>query len=156
MAFQPDQCWTLERVPKSLEPGPPYLLQNAKEIISIGRRVGNDKVCVGANVSRQHLQLVRSVSGGDVSDWQNIRWCVRDLGGLCGTWVNLAQIEAKSPFGLNCGDLIGIGCPEAESSKTPKLEKFVYRKFHSYIVVKAKLQNRSMHYACSIYISRHF
>ena len=129
MVFQPDQCWTLERVPKSLEPGPPYLLQNAKQDITVGRKVGsNDKICQGANVSRSHLRFVRSVSGnGDVSDWQNIRWSVEDLGGLCGTFVNLSRIEPNNAFGLNCGDLIGIGCPEKQSSRTPKIEKFVYR-----------------------------
>ena len=129
MVFQPDQCWTLERVPKSLEPGPPYLLQNAKQDITVGRKVGsNDKICQGANVSRSHLRFVRSVSGnGDVSDWQNIRWSVEDLGGLCGTFVNLNRIEPNNAFGLNCGDLIGIGCPEKQSSRTSKIEKFVYR-----------------------------
>ena len=59
MAFQPDQCWYLKRVPIHLE-GPAYLLQNAKEVVSFGRRVTtNDKVCNGPNVSRNHLRFVR-------------------------------------------------------------------------------------------------
>jgi hypothetical protein len=61
MAFQPDQCWYLERVPIHME-GPAYLLQNAKEVVSFGRRVTtNDKVCNGPNVSRNHLKFVRYV-----------------------------------------------------------------------------------------------
>ena len=59
MAFQPDQCWYLERVPINLE-GPAFLLQNAKEVVAFGRRVTtNDKVCNGPNVSRNHLKFVR-------------------------------------------------------------------------------------------------
>ena len=59
MAFQPDRLWSLERVPNTLE-GPSYLLQNAKDVVTFGRRVStNDKICNGPNVSRNHLIFVR-------------------------------------------------------------------------------------------------
>ena len=67
MAFQPDQCWYLERVPITME-GPAYLLQNAKEVVSFGRRVTtNDKVCNGPNVSRNHLKFVRYIPSDCIS-----------------------------------------------------------------------------------------
>ena len=124
IAYQPDQCWYLERVPSILE-GPGYLLQNAKEVVTFGRRVStNDKICNGPNVSRNHLKFVRN---GLSSDWQTIRWSVVDLGSMVGTFVNRNKIEPNNPFGLNCGDLIGIGCPEDSSSKDAGKETFVYR-----------------------------
>ena len=58
MAFQSDQCWYLERVPSTMEPA--YLLQNAKDVVTFGRKIGsNDKVCKGPYVSRHHLKFVR-------------------------------------------------------------------------------------------------
>ena len=51
-----------------------------------------------------------------------------DLGGMVGTYVNRARIEANNPFGLNCGDLIGIGCPESSSVREEGgKETFVYK-----------------------------
>jgi len=124
MAYQPDQCWTLGRVPSSME-CPAYLLQNAKEVVTFGRRqASNDKICNGPHVSRNHLKFVRS---GSASDWQNVRWSVVDLGGMVGTYVNRTRIEANNPFGLNCGDLIGVGCPEICSVREGGKETFVYR-----------------------------
>ena len=58
-----------------------FLLPNARDVIKVGRReTTNDKICNGVNVSRNHLQLVRKSHGGVASDWQNIRWSVKDLG----------------------------------------------------------------------------
>ena len=39
------------------------------------------------------------------------------LGGLCGTFINRKKIEKDFEFPLNCGDLLGIGCPDPVSSK---------------------------------------
>ena len=52
---------------------------------------------------------------------------VMDLGGMVGTFVNSDKIHPNNPFGLNCGDLIGVGCPENQSSKEGEKETFVYR-----------------------------
>ena len=41
---------------------------------------GNDKVCNGANVSREHLHFIKSAMGGAVDDWENIRWSIVDQG----------------------------------------------------------------------------
>lgn len=50
-----------------------------------------------------------------------------DLGGMVGTFVNRVRIESNNPFGLNCGDLIGVGCPEPSSVREGGKETFVYR-----------------------------
>ena len=91
------------------------------------RKLDDDQGSNGGNVSREHLHFIKSIMGCAVDDWENITWSIVDQGGLCGTFVNTNKIDAKTPFGLNCGDLIGIGCPDTQSSKTTKLEKFVYR-----------------------------
>jgi len=52
---------------------------------------------------------------------------VMDLGGMVGTFVNSDKIHPNNPFGLNCGDLISVGCPENQSSKEGEKETFVYR-----------------------------
>ena len=48
---------------------------------------------------------------------------------MCGTFINLMKIEKNAPFPLNCGDLIGVGCPDSSSSRSVdgKTEKFVYK-----------------------------
>ena len=61
---------------------------------------------------------------------------------MVGTFVNRNKIESNNPFGLNCGDLIGIGCPESCSSKDGVKETFVYRlrsprAFHAQVVEAA-------------------
>jgi len=61
---------------------------------------------------------------------------------MVGTYVNRNKIEANNPFGLNCGDLIGIGCPEGSSTKDGGKETFVYRlrsprAFHAQVVEAA-------------------
>ena len=115
-----------------MEPGPAFLLKNDVDTVRIGRRVGpneknevNDKVCRGINVSRNHLLFIRS---GNQSDWQNIRWCIKDLGGMCGTFVNTVKIQANTQTPLNCGDKIGIGCPNGNSfiGDVDRVERFVY------------------------------
>ena len=127
MEVLPEQCWTLVRVPMSMEPGPAFLLRNDMNKIKIGRRKRgtNDKVCNGAHVSREHLELVRSGK-----DWQTIRWNVKDLGGMGGTFVNTVKMDAQSQTALNCGDLIGLGCNSRMStiniSDQDDIESFVY------------------------------
>ena len=114
------------------------MLENARQTIKVGRRVGNNqKVCNGINVSKEHLVLSRDVVGGGDpgDDWTKIGWSILDLGSMCGTFVNREKIgdrEVKQtrPFSLNNGDLIGVGCPEGQSS--PALGKhkavtFVYK-----------------------------
>ena len=45
MSSQKVHCWTLERVPPDLATGPPFVLDNAKEKIRVGRReTTNDMV----------------------------------------------------------------------------------------------------------------
>ena len=45
MFSQKVHCWTLERVPPDLATGPPFVLDNAKEKIRVGRReTTNDMV----------------------------------------------------------------------------------------------------------------
>eukprot|EP00092_Neocalanus_flemingeri_P002450 GFUD01002620.1.p1 GENE.GFUD01002620.1~~GFUD01002620.1.p1 ORF type:complete len:733 (-),score=176.61 GFUD01002620.1:283-2481(-) len=123
--MDPDQCWTLSRVPNILE-GPEYLLQHDKEFVTFGRRQGtNDKICNGPNVSRNHLKFVRQ---GSALDWRNVNWSILDLGGTVGTFVNMVRIEPSQPFSLKCGDLIGVGCPEHRSTiRGGDKETFVYR-----------------------------
>ena len=115
----PEQCWSLVREPKHLEPCP-WLINNAISDLKIGRKLDQDKVCNGQNVSRRHLQLVRS---GDPGDWRTVRWSVLDLGGLNGTFLNKRRIQANLSHPLNCHDLLGIGCPDGQSTETT----FVYR-----------------------------
>ena len=115
----PDECWTLVREPTQLEPSP-WLIKNPLAEVFIGRKIGNDKVCNGQNVSRRHLKLARS---GNVEDWKSIRWSVTDLGGLNGTYLNRRRIDPNVPHPLNCNDLLGIGCPDVKSNETT----FVYR-----------------------------
>ena len=47
---------------------------------------------------------------------------------MVGTYVNRVRIEPNNPYGLNCGDLIGIGCPESLSTREQGgKETFVYK-----------------------------
>ena len=46
---------------------------------------------------------------------------------MVGTFVNMDKIDPNNPYGLNCGDLIGVGCPENSSSRDGTKETFVYR-----------------------------
>ena len=78
-------------------------------------------------MSRNHLKFVRDAGSGKGEDWRQISWSVLDLGGMCGTYINKIKIEAKKPHVLNDGDMIGVGCPEEKSSRTEKLEKFVFK-----------------------------
>ena len=115
----PEECWTLVREPSHLEPSS-WVIRTVSPDLNVGRKADNDKVCNGQNVSRRHLQIVRS---GDPGDWRNVRWSVKDLGGLNGTFLNKRRIEANLPYPLNCNDLLGIGCPDAQSTE----KNFVYR-----------------------------
>ena len=115
----PEECWTLEREPSHLEPSP-WLIRTVSPELNVGRKVDNDKVANGLNVSRRHLKIVRS---GNPEDWRTVRWSVLDLGGLNGTFLNLKRIEANVLYPLNCKDLLGIGCPDARSTENT----FVYR-----------------------------
>ena len=78
-------------------------------------------------MSRNHLQFVRDAGSGNGEDWRQISWSVLDLGGMCGTYINRNKIEPNRPRVLNDGDLVGVGCPEEKSSRSEKLEKFVFR-----------------------------
>ena len=136
--LQQKHCWTLERVPKVISVGGvpkvteifPFVLDNDRDIIQIGRREeGNDMICSGAHVSRNHLQLMRKSDDnnnpGDPGSWRNIHWEVIDLGGPSGTFVNQSRIVDTTR--LRDGDILGIGCWLAESSITNTSETFVYR-----------------------------
>jgi hypothetical protein len=51
-----------------------------------------------------------------------------DLGGMVGTFVNMVRIEPGQPYELQCGDVIGVGCPEGRSTlREGGKETFVYR-----------------------------
>ena len=78
-------------------------------------------------MSRNHLQFVRDAGSGNGEDWRQISWLVVDLNGMCGTYINLNKIEANKARVLNDGDLVGVGCPDEESSWTETLEKFVFK-----------------------------
>ena len=77
-------------------------------------------------MSRNHLQFVRDAGSGNGEDWRQISWLVVDLNGMCGTYINLNKIEANKSRVLNNGDLVGVGCPDQESSKSEAIEKFVF------------------------------
>ena len=78
-------------------------------------------------MSRNHLQFVRDAGSGNGEDWRQISWLVVDLNGMCGTFINLNKIEANKSRVLNNGDLVGVGCPDQESSKSEAIEKFVFK-----------------------------
>ena len=78
-------------------------------------------------MSRNHLQFVRDAGSGNGEDWRQISWLVVDLNGMCGTYINLNKIEANKSRVLNNGDLVGVGCPDQESSKSEAIEKFVFK-----------------------------
>ena len=121
----PEECWTLVREPSHLEPSP-WLIKNVLPDLNVGRKVENDKVCNGKNVSRRHLKIVRS---GNPQDWTSVRWSVQDLGGTNGTFLNKRRIGANLSHPLNCNDLLGIGCPDAKSTEGT----FVYRYSLQYV-----------------------
>ena len=115
----PEECWSLVREPSQLEPFP-WLIRTPSTDLNVGRKVDNDKACNGQNVSRRHLRIVRS---GNPEDWRSVRWSVQDLGGINGTFLNRRRIEANLLYPLSCNDLLGIGCPDAQS----RGNTFVYR-----------------------------
>ena len=98
-----NHCWTLERVPKTLESS--FVMKNSQEKVKVGRKVGNHKVCSGVHVSREHLQFIRS---GRPDDWRTIRWSIECFGGLTGTFVNRKKIQKNKEIILNDGDKIGV------------------------------------------------
>ena len=112
--------WSLERtfVTKKF---PRSHLVNALNVVTFGRSSDNMFVLEGPLVSRNHLRFVRS---GDMSDWRSVRWSVEDLGGFNGTYVNMKKIQPFSQYGLNSGDLIGVGIPHGELQG--QMEVFVY------------------------------
>jgi len=120
-----EHYWFLERV--GVQELPNYILQNSKDSITVGRRkVGNDKVIKKTvQVSRDHLVFERY---GRPEDWQSVRWSVKDLGGLNGTFVNQKRLNANQAEVLNADDLIGIGCGDPESRvQADGIEIHVYR-----------------------------
>ena len=61
------------------------------------------------------------------SEWEKVSWSIIDLGGLVGTFINGIKVESNTPHNLNCGDLIGVGCPENKSCREKGKETFVFK-----------------------------
>jgi len=120
MTNGPEYYWSLERTFVTMN-SPRSLLVNALNVVTFGRSSDNMFVLEGPLVSRNHLRFVRS---GDMSDWRSVRWSVEDLGGFNGTYVNMKKIQPFSQYGLNSGDLIGVGIPHGELQG--QMEVFVY------------------------------
>jgi len=119
---EPDHCWSMERIGVGEVP---YLLNNIKDTIRIGRSAAlNDKICAGNHVSKQHIKLQRF---GAVEDWRNIRWSVQDNNTSNGTFVNAHKIPINVAYNLNPDDILGMGCPTKKSMKAANQETFVYQ-----------------------------
>ena len=143
MQSEVEEFWRLERV--GVEESAFYL---QKDMVTVGRKIKiNHKPCNGPNVSRNHLKFVRSSSTLDCSsrqDWRKVTWSVRDLGTVAGSYLNGVKIVPRTSYSLNCGDIIGVGCPLSYSVKRKDFETFVYR-IHAPEVEKkglAPLDNR--------------
>ena len=143
MQSKVEEFWRLERV--GVEESAFYL---QKDMVTVGRKIKiNHKPCNGPNVSRNHLKFVRSSSTLDCSsrqDWRKVTWSVRDLGTVAGSYLNGVKIVPRTSYSLNCGDIIGVGCPLSYSVKRKDFETFVYR-IHAPEVEKkglAPLDNR--------------
>ena len=126
MQSKVEEFWRLERV--GVEESAFYL---QKDMVTVGRKIKiNHKPCNGPNVSRNHLKFVRSSSTLDCSsrlDWRKVTWSVRDLGTVAGSYLNGVKIVPRTSYSLNCGDIIGVGCPLSYSVKKKDFESFVYR-----------------------------
>ena len=126
MQSEVEEFWRLERV--GVEESAFYL---QKDMVTVGRKIKiNHKPCNGPNVSRNHLKFVRSSSTLDCSsrqDWRKVTWSVRDLGTVAGSYLNGVKIVPRTSYSLNCGDIIGVGCPLSYSVKRKDFETFVYR-----------------------------
>ena len=61
------------------------------------------------------------------SEWEKVSWSIIDLGGVVGTFINGIKVESNTPQNLNCGDLIGVGCPENKSCREKGKETFVFK-----------------------------
>ena len=66
---------------------------------------------------------------------------------MCGTYINRNKIVANKPRVLNNGDLVGVGCPEERSSRSEKLEKFVF-KIRALEAYKAPLRQVELEHDC--------
>ena len=56
-----------------------------------------------------------------------MKWSVIDLGGVVGTFINGIKVQSNTPHNLNCGDLIGVGCPENKSCREKGKETYVFK-----------------------------
>ena len=79
-----------------------------------------------------------------MSDSQSVTWSIIDLGGVVGTFINGINVESNTPHNLNCGDLIGVGCPENKSCREKGKETFVFKLHLSKTSDKEKDQDGSM------------
>ena len=58
-----------------------------------------------------------------------VTWSLIELGGVAGTYINGEKVQSNIPHKLQCGTMIGIGCPENSSTreKGKGKETFVFR-----------------------------
>ena len=63
MSSQKIHCWTIERVPPDLATGPPFVLNNARLEIRVGRREAtNDKVRMSWMEERSAYYIVTNIT----------------------------------------------------------------------------------------------
>ena len=107
----PDHCWYLERV--GVVEMPNFILQNSKKRIFLGRAPECDKVLKSKQASRKHMFFIRH---GAPTNWQTIRWVLRDNGGRNGTYINQEKLYPDEQVIMNGYETIGLGSPDSTSS----------------------------------------